>query len=200
MGKDRSTGIIVEFPKWRPDAWEERWVPLEYRNVKPNMYEVSTFGRIRNINTGNEISICLSEKGYSSVSIMCTDGIQRTFKLHRIVATNFIGDYSLILEVNHKDGVKTNCHAVNLEWTTREMNIRHAIINGLLPVKRGEEVPGSKFSEELIISICEMMQNGKTNKEILAILKDKNIPMNRFTLFDLRHKRSWKHITERYEY
>ena len=193
-------GMTIEFPDWRSDAWEERWIPLIYRNVKLNMYEVSTFGKIRNINTGNELSICLSEKGYPMVGLMCTDGNQKTLKLHRIVATNFIGDYSLVLEVNHKNGDKSNCHAINLEWTTRRRNIRHAIVNGLLPVRRGEYVPASKFSEETIISVCEMMQNGKTNKEIQEVLKMKDIIMNRYTLFDLRHKRSWKHITERYGY
>lgn len=59
--------------------------------------------------------------------------------VHRLVAQAFIpGDASL--EINHKDGDKTNNRANNLEWVTRSQNQIHS--THILGKRSGQFGPG----------------------------------------------------------
>lgn len=55
--------------------------------------------------------------------------------VHRIVAETWIDNPNHYKEVNHINGNKNDNRVVNLEWTTRSQNIRHAYRTGLLKVK-----------------------------------------------------------------
>lgn len=58
--------------------------------------------------------------GYKYVSIK-----GKKYYVHRLVASVFVPNEERRLEVNHKDGVKSNNSASNLEWVTRKLNQRH---------------------------------------------------------------------------
>ena len=61
------------------------------------------------------------------------DGKPHYKLLHRIIAECFCEKRNTANEVNHIDGIKTNNHYSNLEWVTREENLKHAYENGLMP-------------------------------------------------------------------
>lgn len=179
----------------------EQWIDIKYRNVKPNMYQVSSLGNVRRKDTFNHIAICKSEKGYLMVALMCTDNKQNTFKLHRVVGCCWYGDLSdKGLELNHKDGNKENCSIWNLEWISHLDNIRHAYKNNLVPVAMGVDHYNSKYSEDVIRLICSMAEYGLKGKDIKRILRKAswNIPIT--LIDDLMGRRSWKHIVNEFNY
>lgn len=72
----------------------------------------------------------LINSGYSIVHLHLNN--QRTAAtVHRIVAKVFVFGYFEGADVNHKDAVKTNNRAENLEWVTRTRNHIHAVYHGL---------------------------------------------------------------------
>lgn len=54
-----------------------------------------------------------------------------TIAVHILVARAWVAGWVDGLEVNHKDGVKANCAAANLEWVTHKDNLEHAVSFGL---------------------------------------------------------------------
>jgi hypothetical protein len=66
--------------------------------------------------------------GYQLVHLHL-DGKRTAFTVHRLVAEAFVAGSGPT--VNHKDGVKANCAASNLEWATWSENHKHAWATGL---------------------------------------------------------------------
>jgi hypothetical protein len=54
--------------------------------------------------------------------------------VHILVATAFHGVPPDGLEVNHKDGNRSNCVSTNLEWVTHQQNMQHSVDTGLRKV------------------------------------------------------------------
>lgn len=91
----------------------------------PN-YEVSNFGSIRNIKTGNVLKVATNNSGYKLVCLS-NNNKKQTGYIHRLVAEAFI-DTNLDTRfsvVNHIDGDKSNNTINNLEWATYTDNAMH---------------------------------------------------------------------------
>lgn len=106
---------------WRGAVLRELWAEV------PNFenHVVSTFGRVKNWQTGTVLRPRLSGWGYLQV-VVYKHGRQHTLSVHRLVAEAFYDGWHSGLEVNHVDGVKTNNFIGNLEWVTKSQNNQHA--------------------------------------------------------------------------
>ena len=94
------------------------------------MYEVSDQGRIKSLNynhSGTE-KILKSGKKRDGYLLVCLykDGQRKFLLVHRLVAESFIPNPNNLETVNHKDEVKTNNAASNIEWMTRADNKRYS--------------------------------------------------------------------------
>jgi len=92
-------------------------------------YEIKKEGVVINKRTGKEVKFCKNNKGYE-VSRLHTplatnkDG-RKAYKLHRLICMIHLEDYNCKLQVNHKDGNKSNNNITNLEMVTAKQNVRH---------------------------------------------------------------------------
>lgn len=88
-------------------------------------YSVSDTGIVYGKN-GKPLKPNTNCHGYRYVVLMLDDR-PKTVMVHRLVAMAFCPGYKDGLQVNHKDGDKTNNNYTNLEWVTRYDNVQHAI-------------------------------------------------------------------------
>ena len=111
----------------------EVWKPVDGYE---GFYEVSSLGRVRSLDRvrpyrgsmrryrGKVITpepVSAGEDRYQYVTLS-KDGKVRKKSVHRLVATAFVDNPDGMPEVNHKDEVKTNNRADNLEWCDRKYN------------------------------------------------------------------------------
>lgn len=90
------------------------------------MYEVSNYGRVRNIRTGRIRKTRIKNNGYEIVDLCNEKGVF-TRHIHRLVGEAFLPNPNNLPEINHIDENKLNNNVNNLEWTTHHKNIYHSI-------------------------------------------------------------------------
>ena len=84
-----------------------------------NLYQISNLGNVRSLNYRNKglvknLTQTVNQYGYKTV-ILRKDGMQKNFKVHRLVAIAFLSRVKDRNIVNHKDGNKLNNCLMNLE-------------------------------------------------------------------------------------
>lgn len=122
-GKRRTVSIATllrEVFNTEPDLPGEQW------RAVPGWpsYWISSFGRLRG-RSNHLYSQPSDAKGYKRV-VLYWNGAKRTWGVHQLVASAFIGSCPEGKEVNHKDGNPANNHIENLEYVTRSENAKHS--------------------------------------------------------------------------
>lgn len=99
---------------------QENWASI---NNSLN-YQISTYGRVRNIISGTIRKLYLRPDGYYSISLR-ENGRLKTYKVHRLVAEAFIPNPNNYPSIDHIDRSRVNNNYNNLRWVTNAMNAKN---------------------------------------------------------------------------
>ena len=148
-------------------------------------YYVSSYGRIKNERRTIIDSPCNGIVRHRTYSPKIMKGVidkygyvkidlkHHIFAVHRLVCKYFLGDSNL--EVNHKNGDKTDNRLENLEYCTRTENMRHAFATGLnkspYPIATQKaSLAKRKVSENQELEIYNLYSTGKYTYKELALM------------------------------
>lgn len=158
----------------------EKWKIIPYEQ----MYEVSTFGRVRNTNTGVVKSLRKDRYGYLRVTLYPSG---KTYTVHRLVATVWIeGQSNDRCQIDHIDNDKTNNSVENLEWVTPKENVNRIPVRG--------SVVGSDNGMSTISDQTAMYIKYSFDKSYKELISELGVSGN--IIAGIRERKSWVHIVD----
>lgn len=176
----------------------ERWVGARGFAER---YEVSSCGNVRRIKPRSDRTGVIRQpvtKGYH-VARLAPDGLAgRKVKMisvrtHRLVWESFNSPIPEGMQINHKNGVKTDNRLENLEVCTPSENTLHGFrVLGRKPSinpNPGSRNGRSRLSEKDIPQIRRMISKGKSDIQIAA-----KYGVNPATIWWIRKGKTWAHI------
>lgn len=131
------------------------------------------------------LKIDLGSWGYTQIHLY-NKGNDTHYFVHRLVATTFIDNPLNKPEVNHKNGIKIDNRAENLEWVTAKEQMQHAYQTKLCYGAMGENSWLAKLTETQAI---EILKSDLTQKELSERFRISIDMVSR-----IKRRVSWKHI------
>lgn len=164
----------------------KREIPEEAVPIKdyPN-YSVSRSGNVYNHLGKRLVLMPFQKTGYLGVDL-CSATKKRRYSVHRLVAEAFIPNPYNFPQVNHKNGIRNDNRAENLEWCTASYNqqYRFHVLGGIGP--RGEINGQAKLTKKEVDEIREALSNG-----VRPIDLAKKYNISAPTISDIKYRRSW---------
>ena len=128
----------------------EEWKNIDGLN---DLYQISTFGRVKSYRYNKIISETKNHEGYITVKIN-----KKNYRIHRLVAEMYIPKVMNKDIVNHKNKI-TSCNIYfNLEWCTVRENITH----GYLTQIKTSKYTGVYFRKDTLKWCSNISINKKT--------------------------------------
>lgn len=136
------------------------------------IYEISNLGNVKSIKNNIILKPFINKKLYNRKTVsLHKKGVQKIYKVHRLVASAFIPNPKNKKCINHLDNDPRNNNVLNLEWVTHKENIQYAVKQGRLTFNKnmkGESHPMSKLTNKNILKIFKLIKT-KKQKDIAKI-------------------------------
>lgn len=145
-----------------------------------NQYEVSNLGRFRSIDRtiirkGSQAKIKgkilkgqQDAYGYVTMTIK-----NKQVKAHRLVAKYFVENPLNKSQVNHKNGIKSDNRAINLEWCSHEENMKHLYLT--MPFEHKNQKQKRMEREDLIKKLILFVESETIEEVKNAWVSAKNL-------------------------
>src|ERR1700721_4570883 len=140
------------------------------------MYLVSNLGRIYSINREVFFRPSPNCRGYHRTILGNKEMGYWDVRVHTLVALTFLGRCPKGKEINHKNGIKADNRAVNLEYIIHRNNVQHAYDNGLRKRIGGENGKHTQTEKDVrSIRIRQRSVEGKMYEFINKVAKEYNV-------------------------
>ena len=159
MGRIKSAAKDIEYADGRAYSYTEK---IRKLTLRPDGY----------------LCISASEKDMSEIILV-----------HRAVGLAFIPNPENKKFINHKNGVKIDNRAVNLEWSTAKENVNHAFNAGLMNPTKGSSNHFAKLTEAEVLAVRKLFKDGVSPKEISVAL---NIGYR--NVYHICSGQTWRHL------
>jgi hypothetical protein len=154
-------------------------------NIKP-YYMISNYGRLWHKYQCKLMIPNLDSKGYLFRPLSTVNGTVAC-RIHRLVMMSFAYIPNCEnLQVNHKDGIKSNNAIWNLEWVTPSENANHAVQTGLNQYRYA--------TEEQVHAICKLLEEGSLTIPEIA----QKVQIGYQTVAAIQSKRTHRDISDQY--
>lgn len=176
---------------------DELWKKLIYPKIPDelNRFEISNFGRLRNVKTGHIYKPYVLNTGYCSVrTTLGKKDAKIHILLHKAVAYTFLANPNNLPEVNHKDGIRCNNFASNLEWCSSHENQQHKYDTGHFDIRKisGSNNHNAKLNIEDVIFIRKYC-NIYTRRELAC-----KFNVSKATINSVIKYHTWRDVDDNY--
>lgn len=159
------------------------------------LYQVSNTGLVKRIGkkggatVGKILSLTPNNAGYP-IADLNHNGARKTTRIHRLVMLAFVGECPEGMQVNHKNGNKTDNRIENLEYVTPGENTRHAHLNGLVSSAKGERSSNAKLKESEVREIISLLRDGEITMSEIA--RRYNVRLQ--CIQGIKYGKNWRHL------
>lgn len=127
------------------------------------LYRVSNQGQVFSVRANRLLKPFSDTHGYFLVSL-CTHGIERNERVHRLVLLAFVGPCPDGMQGAHLNGKRTDNRIENLAWATQSENERHKILHGTQMYGEGHR--RSKLTVEQAAEAIQRHRAGESSYQI----------------------------------
>ncbi len=174
---------------------QEVWKEFTREDLR-SKFKVSNFGRVWSYPANDpDNPILLSgykNAGYHAIPTKKKDGKNTLIYIHKIVADLFVTNPNSYKKLVFKDRNRTNCHASNLVWVSKEEYADYMRERKSVYDYRPDFKPNTKLTPAKVAMLKKIIHdpNRKTRYKIIA----KRFGINITTLFAIKRGDSWKDV------
>lgn len=168
---------------------QETWKPAAGFEGR---YEISDQGRVKTLlrhrgQQGMILKTLPNKDGYPFVSLSNGNGGHASRTVHRLVLDAFVGPCPPNKECSHRNGVRSDCRLVNLEWATEKENQAMRRVHGT--TCQGSRNRLAKLSESDVMTIREMISSGSSMR---SLSRKYGVTFACISL--IKNRKNWRHI------
>ena len=208
INKESITEQMLQESYYKSLVWpliyqDEKWIQIS--SFLPDVrdyYWISSYGRVYSAAVGYCIVPYKTNSGYLRISLQLKDGSANNeiyIGIHKLVAMGFLGlPIDETYQPNHIDSIRYDNHVDNLEWVTQKENVAYSFNYGNRGV--GENSNHSIYTEEQVRKICELMQSGIYDVNIISnrVFGESCNESYKTLIYNIRSRKFWTSVSKDY--